>query len=123
MGADLRTALARVSGAWLIAMPVAACNLILVTAVEDKVLIGDPLFGHVLPLAARGMHFRCLLCMHALLHHLMPFMLCCCMSKTHCSCMPGKGCIAHCSKHTSARGPNRTPLPAWLRAQARGSPS
>ena len=35
-------------------MPMAACNLILVTAVEDKALVGDPLFGHVLPLAARG---------------------------------------------------------------------
>lgn len=53
-GADLPTALARVSGAWLIAMPISACNLILVTAAEEKVLVGDPLFGHVLPLAARG---------------------------------------------------------------------
>jgi hypothetical protein len=52
--ADLPTALARVSGAWLIAMPISACNLILVTAAEEKVLVGDPLFGHVLPLAARG---------------------------------------------------------------------
>ena len=64
--ADLPTALARVSSAWLIAMPIAACNLILVTAVEDKALVGDPLFGHVLPLAARGVSpFRCL--DHALL--------------------------------------------------------
>ena len=53
-GADLPTALARVSGAWLIAMPISACNLILVTAAEEKVLVGAPLFGPVLPLAARG---------------------------------------------------------------------
>jgi hypothetical protein len=52
--ADLPTALARVSGAWLIAMPVAACNLILVTAAEGNDLVGDSFFGHVLPLAARG---------------------------------------------------------------------
>ncbi|KAK9909820.1 hypothetical protein WJX75_007948 [Coccomyxa subellipsoidea] len=51
---DLPTALARVSGAWLIAMPVAACNLILVTAAEGNDLVGDSFFGHVLPLAARG---------------------------------------------------------------------
>lgn len=54
VAADLPTALARVSGAWLIAMPVAACNLILVTAAEGEALVGDSLFGHVLPLAARG---------------------------------------------------------------------
>lgn len=52
--ADLPTALARVSAAWLIAMPVAACNLILVTAAEGNDLVGDSFFGHVLPLAARG---------------------------------------------------------------------
>ncbi|EIE20862.1 hypothetical protein COCSUDRAFT_6943, partial [Coccomyxa subellipsoidea C-169] len=51
---DLPTALARVSGAWLIAMPIAACNLILVTAAEGNDLVGDSFFGHVLPLAARG---------------------------------------------------------------------
>ena len=54
MDADLPTALARVSAAWLIAMPVAACNLILVTAAEDGVFVGEAGFGRVLPLAARG---------------------------------------------------------------------
>ena len=53
-GADLPTALARVSAAWLIAMPVAACNLILLTAAEDGVFVGESGFGNVLPLAARG---------------------------------------------------------------------
>ena len=52
--ADLPTALTRVSAAWLIAMPVAACNLILVTAAEDGVFVGEAGFGRVLPLAARG---------------------------------------------------------------------
>ncbi|CAL5219993.1 g1934 [Coccomyxa viridis] len=51
---DLPTALTRVSAAWLIAMPVAACNLILVTAAEDGVFVGEAGFGRVLPLAARG---------------------------------------------------------------------
>ena len=54
--ADLRTALARTAGAWLIAMPVAACQLVLVTACEGRTLIGDSLFAHVLPLAASGSH-------------------------------------------------------------------
>ncbi len=35
-------------------MPIAACNLILVTAAEGNDLVGDSFFGHVLPLAARG---------------------------------------------------------------------
>jgi hypothetical protein len=52
--ADLRTALARTAGAWLIAMPVAFCNLVLVTACEGRAPVGDALFARALPLAASG---------------------------------------------------------------------
>jgi len=52
--ADLRTALARTAGAWLIAMPVALCNLVLVTACGGRAPVGDALFARALPLAASG---------------------------------------------------------------------
>ncbi|GMH44884.1 hypothetical protein BSKO_12841 [Bryopsis sp. KO-2023] len=51
---DLRTALARTSLCWLVAMPVAAAQLVLVTAAEDHVLVGTEGFGSLLPLAASG---------------------------------------------------------------------
>ena len=54
--ADLRSALANVSKIWLISMPVAACQLVLLVAAEDKVLVGSDLFASVLPLAASGSH-------------------------------------------------------------------
>lgn len=54
IGADLPTALTRVSLAWLVSMPVAACQLVLVTAAEDKTLVGGDLFASALPLAASG---------------------------------------------------------------------
>lgn len=57
--ADLSTALAKVSQIWLISMPVAACQLVLLTAAEDRQLLevlpsGADLFASALPLAASG---------------------------------------------------------------------
>lgn len=56
--ADLATALSKVSQIWLISMPVAACQLLLLTAAEDRQLLevlpsGADLFA-ALPLAATG---------------------------------------------------------------------
>lgn len=51
---DLPTALARVSVAWLISQPVAAAQLVLVTAAEGHTLVGAGDFAAVLPLAATG---------------------------------------------------------------------
>lgn len=39
---------------WLISMPVAAAQLVLLTAAEDATLVGDEGFASVLPLAASG---------------------------------------------------------------------
>ncbi|KAK9816549.1 hypothetical protein WJX72_001810 [[Myrmecia] bisecta] len=52
--ADLPTVLWRTSLTWLIAMPVAAAQLVLVTAAEGKSLVGVESFASVLPLAASG---------------------------------------------------------------------
>ena len=52
--ADLPTALARVSFTWLVSQPVAAAQLVLVTAAEGRSLVGATNFASVLPLAARG---------------------------------------------------------------------
>lgn len=51
---NLATALARTSRTWLGAMPVCAANLVLVTAVEGRALVGAEGFADVLPLAASG---------------------------------------------------------------------
>ena len=56
-GADLPTALTRVSTAWLVSQPVAAAQLVLVTAAEGKSLVpafGDFSFAAHMPLAASG---------------------------------------------------------------------
>lgn len=53
-GADLQTALERTCSTWLISMPIAACQLVLTTAVEDHVFVTDPNFAVTLPLAASG---------------------------------------------------------------------
>ena len=56
-GADLPTALTRVSMAWLVSQPVAAAQLVLVTAAEGKSLVpafGDLSFAAHMPLAASG---------------------------------------------------------------------
>lgn len=47
-------ALRSVSKAWLVAMPVAATQLVLVTAAESNALVGEDGFASVLPLAASG---------------------------------------------------------------------
>lgn len=52
--ADLPTALARVSFTWLVSQPVAAAQLVLVTAAEGRSLVGATNFASVLPLAASG---------------------------------------------------------------------
>ena len=52
--ADLRMALQKASEVWLISMPVAACQLVLLTAAEGHALVGSDLFGSSLPLAASG---------------------------------------------------------------------
>lgn len=57
--ADLPTALARVSFTWLVSQPVAAAQLVLVTAAEGRSLVGATNFASVLPLAATG---KCPLC-------------------------------------------------------------
>lgn len=127
--ADLPTALARVSSAWLIAMPVAACNLILVTAVEDKALVGDPLFGHVLPLAARGVqpHFPC--SAYSTHHHLMHLVpRCWLLRQRDIMSLQLHGELAlhnDCSRHLHVCGePHRVaPHHPATAAQARGSPS
>lgn len=48
------TALERTCSTWLISMPIAACQLVLTTAVEDHVFVTDPNFAVTLPLAASG---------------------------------------------------------------------
>ena len=53
---DLPTALARVSFTWLVSQPVAAAQLVLVTAAEGRSLVGASDFASVLPLAATGIH-------------------------------------------------------------------
>ena len=62
MVTDLRTALKQACKTWLISMPVAACQLVLLTAAEDKVLIGSDLFASALPLAASGAHLCTVAC-------------------------------------------------------------
>ena len=55
--ADLPTVLTRVSTAWLVSQPVAAAQLVLVTAAEGKSLVpafGDFSFAAHMPLAASG---------------------------------------------------------------------
>lgn len=52
--ADLPTALARVSFTWLVSQPVAAAQLVLVTAAEGQSLVGASNFASKLPLAATG---------------------------------------------------------------------
>ncbi|KAI7846210.1 hypothetical protein COHA_000280 [Chlorella ohadii] len=52
--AELQTALSRTCRMWLISMPVAAAQLVLLTAAEDATLVGDEGFASVLPLAASG---------------------------------------------------------------------
>lgn len=51
---DIQTAAWRAFATWACAMPVAAAQLVLVTAAEDKALVGDFGFASVLPLAASG---------------------------------------------------------------------
>ncbi|PNW74747.1 hypothetical protein CHLRE_12g511800v5 [Chlamydomonas reinhardtii] len=51
---DLPAALRVASLTWLSAMPVAAAQLVIVTAVESRSLVGDTDWGTALPLAARG---------------------------------------------------------------------
>lgn len=50
----MRTALARTVRVWLVSQPVAAAQLVLVTAVEGRALVGAGDFASVLPLAASG---------------------------------------------------------------------
>lgn len=57
--ADLPTALARVSFTWLVSQPVAAAQLVLVTAAEGRSLVGATSFASVLPLAASGESYLC----------------------------------------------------------------
>lgn len=57
--ADLPTALARVSFTWLVSQPVAAAQLVLVTAAEGRSLVGATSFASVLPLAASGKSYLC----------------------------------------------------------------
>lgn len=52
--ADLQTALVRTCLVWLLSEPVAAAQLVLVTAAEGKALVGVEGFASVLPLAASG---------------------------------------------------------------------
>lgn len=52
---DLPSALVATSVAWLASMPVAAAELVLLTACENQALVGDEGFARVLPLAASGM--------------------------------------------------------------------
>lgn len=51
---DVPTALRATSLTWLISMPVILAQLILVTALESRALVGQPGFGSILPLAASG---------------------------------------------------------------------
>lgn len=52
--ADLQTALMRTCLVWLLSEPVAAAQLVLLTAAEGKSLVGMEGFAQVLPLAASG---------------------------------------------------------------------
>ncbi|PNH04979.1 hypothetical protein TSOC_008795 [Tetrabaena socialis] len=52
--ADLPTGLRVASMTWLLAMPVAAAQLVLATAVESRALVGDVDFASAMPLAASG---------------------------------------------------------------------
>jgi hypothetical protein len=52
--ADVPTALRRTCAAWLCSMPVAAAQLVLLTAAEDGALVGSAGFATALPLAASG---------------------------------------------------------------------
>ena len=56
--ADIPSSLRRVTQAWLVSMPVAACQLVLTTASESHALIGEPSFAARLPLAASGTGFE-----------------------------------------------------------------
>ena len=56
--ADIRSALRKASEVWLISMPVAACQLVLLTAAEGQALVGSDLFASSLPLAASGVHLH-----------------------------------------------------------------
>jgi hypothetical protein len=51
---DVPTALFRASLTWLVSMPVAAAQLVLLTAAEGGVLVGGEGFASALPLAASG---------------------------------------------------------------------
>ena len=51
---DLPTALRRAGLMWLTSMPVAAAQLVLLTAAEDGTLVGADGFASALPLAASG---------------------------------------------------------------------
>ncbi|EFN55548.1 hypothetical protein CHLNCDRAFT_52364 [Chlorella variabilis] len=52
--ADVQAALRRTCFMWLISMPVAAAQLVLLTAAEGEALVGDEGFASKLPLAATG---------------------------------------------------------------------
>lgn len=51
---DLPTTLTKTSQMWLASMPVLAAQLVLVTSVESRALVGDEGFALVLPLVAQG---------------------------------------------------------------------
>lgn len=51
---DMRAAVSRTCFMWLVTMPVAAAQLVLLTAAEDVALVGDEGFAAALPLAASG---------------------------------------------------------------------
>lgn len=52
--ADIQTAATRVVTAWAVAMPVAASQLVLTVAAEDRALVGAAGWAVTLPLAASG---------------------------------------------------------------------
>ncbi len=52
--ADIQTAAWQALRTWACAMPVAAAQLVLVTAAEDHALVGGATFASALPLAASG---------------------------------------------------------------------
>ena len=52
--ADIQTAATRVVAAWAVAMPVAASQLVLTVAAEDRALVGAVGWAATLPLAASG---------------------------------------------------------------------
>jgi hypothetical protein len=53
-GSSIPASLRAACRAWLVSMPVAAAQLVLVTAAESQALVGQEGWGQVLPLAASG---------------------------------------------------------------------